>query len=155
MTQRWNSRDTTGPVFARRGSHGAQPSATSGSSCGAQPAAGGLEQDPFSHARSKPAESAAGLVASVGNLLVSAMLPSMEESTFEKHFSVRELAEQWGLGRESIRKRFQFEDGVVKLKLGRKKSDTRYSIPASVARRVHTKLAAQDTRNGRLRGADR
>jgi hypothetical protein len=45
-----------------------------------------------------------------------------------------------GYGRETIRKLVQNEPGVLKLKLGKKKAHTVYSIPASVAQRIHTRL---------------
>jgi hypothetical protein len=32
------------------------------------------------------------------------------------------------------------EPGVLKLKLGRKKANCTYSVPESVARRIHTRL---------------
>jgi hypothetical protein len=33
-----------------------------------------------------------------------------------------------------------FEPGVLKLKLGRKKANCTYSVPESVARRIHNRL---------------
>lgn len=62
------------------------------------------------------------------------------DSTFESHFSIGELARQWRLGRETVRLLVKDEPGVVRVRLGRQKSLTRYSVPESVARRVHTKL---------------
>lgn len=62
------------------------------------------------------------------------------DTTFEPHMSLKELALAWGLGRETVRKLVQNEPGVLKVRLGRKKSHTRYSIPESVARRIHTRL---------------
>lgn len=64
----------------------------------------------------------------------------MTDSTFEKHYSITELKTIWGFGRESIRKLVKDEDGVVKIRMGRKASNTTYFIPESVARRIHTKL---------------
>lgn len=64
----------------------------------------------------------------------------MNDSTFEPHYSVSQLAAQWGYGRETIRKLVQYEPGVLKLKLGRKKANCRYSVPQSVAERVHNRL---------------
>ena len=61
-------------------------------------------------------------------------------STFERHYRIGELAEMWGLGRETIRKIVCQEDGVIKLRMGRKKAHTVYSVPESVARRIHTRL---------------
>ncbi|WP_321476608.1 hypothetical protein [uncultured Paludibaculum sp.] len=64
----------------------------------------------------------------------------MNDTTFEKHYRVGELATQWGLGRETIRKLVKNEIGVVKLRAGKKQSNTTYSVPESVARRIHTRL---------------
>ncbi len=66
----------------------------------------------------------------------------MTDTAFEKHFSVGQLAMQWGYGRETIRKLIQHEPGVVKLRMGRKKANTHYSVPESVAQRVHTRLSS-------------
>ena len=61
-------------------------------------------------------------------------------STFEKHYRVGELATLWGLGRETIRKLVKDDPGVIKIRLGPKKSHTSYSIPESAAQRIHTRL---------------
>jgi hypothetical protein len=63
-----------------------------------------------------------------------------ENLAFEQHYRVGELATQWGLGRETVRRLIMLEPGVLKVKLGRKKANTTYSIPESVARRIHTRL---------------
>jgi hypothetical protein len=63
-----------------------------------------------------------------------------DPTPFERHYRIGELARIWGLGRETVRKIVQFEPGVVKIRLGRKRKHTTYSIPESVARRVHTRL---------------
>jgi hypothetical protein len=62
------------------------------------------------------------------------------DTTFEPHYTVGDLARQWRLSRETVRLLVKDEQGVVKVRLGRQKSMTRYSVPESVARRVHTKL---------------
>lgn len=62
------------------------------------------------------------------------------DTTFEMHYSIGELAKQWRLGRETVRLLVKDEPGVLKIQLGRRKALTRYSVPESVARRVHTKL---------------
>lgn len=62
------------------------------------------------------------------------------DTTFELHYSIADLAKQWRLSRETIRVLVKDEPGVVKVRLGRRRSMTRYSVPESVARRVHTKL---------------
>jgi hypothetical protein len=70
----------------------------------------------------------------------NALSSPWKDTTFETHFSIAELARQWKLGRETVRLLIKDEPGVVRIRLGRRKSLTRYSIPESVARRVHTRL---------------
>jgi hypothetical protein len=60
----------------------------------------------------------------------------------EKHYRIAELAELWGLGRETIRKMLIDEPGVVKIRLGRKKAHTTYTVSDSVARRIHSRLSS-------------
>jgi hypothetical protein len=74
--------------------------------------------------------------ASIGTI----QAPQFADSTFETHYTIGELAKQWKLGRETVRILVKDEPGVVKVRLGRRKSLTRYSVPESVARRVHTRL---------------
>lgn len=62
------------------------------------------------------------------------------DTTFEVHYSIADLAERWRLGRETVRLLVKDEPGVIKVRMGSCKSMTRYSVPESVARRVHTKL---------------
>lgn len=59
---------------------------------------------------------------------------------FERHFRIGELAEIWKLGRETVRLLVKDEHGVIKVRLGRKKAQTVYSVPESVAKRIHTRL---------------
>ena len=65
---------------------------------------------------------------------------TIADSTFEPHYTIGDLAKQWRLGRETIRLLVKDEPDVLKLSLGRRKVLTRYSIPESVARRIHTRL---------------
>jgi hypothetical protein len=62
------------------------------------------------------------------------------DSTFEIHSSIGDLAKQWRLGRETVRLLVKDEPELLKIRMGRKKRLTRYSVPKSVARRVHTQL---------------
>jgi len=65
-----------------------------------------------------------------------------EESAFERHFSVDELAELWGVSDDFVRRLFVHEPGVVvffKYKPG-KRTYRVLRVPASVAERVHRKL---------------
>jgi hypothetical protein len=66
------------------------------------------------------------------------------DSTFEAHYSIGDLAKQWRLGRETVRLLLKDEPGVVRIRMGLRKAITRYSVPESVARRVHTKLFHPD-----------
>lgn len=59
---------------------------------------------------------------------------------FERHYRIGELAGIWKLGRETVRLLVKDEDGVIKVRLGRKKAQTIYSVPESVAKRIHTRL---------------
>jgi hypothetical protein len=70
----------------------------------------------------------------------SAARPLAPDTTFEAHFTISDLAKQWRLGRETVRLLIKEEPGVIKIRLGDRKTMTRYSVPESVARRVHTRL---------------
>jgi hypothetical protein len=59
---------------------------------------------------------------------------------FEKHYRISELAELWGLGRETVRRLVKDDPGVIKIRMGRKKMHTVYSVPESAAHRIHTRL---------------
>jgi hypothetical protein len=63
-----------------------------------------------------------------------------ENPAFERHYRIGELAEMWQLGRETVRLLVKDERGVVTIRLGRKKAHTIYSVPESVAVRIHTRL---------------
>jgi hypothetical protein len=63
-----------------------------------------------------------------------------DTSHSERHNRISELAELWGLGRETIRQMVKDEPDVLKIRLGRKKAHTTYSVPESAARRIHTRL---------------
>ena len=59
---------------------------------------------------------------------------------FERHYRIGELAELWNLGRETVRQLVKDEVGVIRIRLGRKRAHTFYSVPESVAVRIHTRL---------------
>ncbi len=70
-------------------------------------------------------------------------------SAFERHFTVKELAEWWRLSDTKVRLLLQDEPGVMKIgepsrRLGRKLRRRYYTlrVPESVARRVHERLTA-------------
>lgn len=62
------------------------------------------------------------------------------DTTFEAHYRIGDLARAWSVGRETIRKLVKDEPGVVCIQMGRKRAHAFYSIPESVARRIHTRL---------------
>ena len=64
----------------------------------------------------------------------------MEHPAFERHYRIGELARMWNLGRETVRLLVKNEPDVVKVRLGRKRAHTTYSVPESVAVRIHTRL---------------
>ena len=62
-------------------------------------------------------------------------------SAFEKHYRVKDLAELWGFSKNTIRKLFVNEPGVICLgKSSDKREYCSLSIPESVALRVHERL---------------
>jgi hypothetical protein len=63
-----------------------------------------------------------------------------EHPAFERHYRIGELAQMWQLGRETVRLLVKEERGVIKIRLGQKKAHTIYSVPQSVAARIHTRL---------------
>jgi hypothetical protein len=66
----------------------------------------------------------------------------MPEDTFpfERHYRIVELARLWGLGRETVRTIIEDDPVVLKIRYGRKKAHTNYSVPESPARRIDTRL---------------
>jgi hypothetical protein len=64
----------------------------------------------------------------------------LDASFAEKHYRVSDLAKLWRLGRETVRKLVKDDPGVVKIRQGRKRAHTTYSVPESAARRIHTRL---------------
>lgn len=64
----------------------------------------------------------------------------VENTTFERHYRISHLARLWNLGRETVRKLVKDDPGVIKIRMGRKKAHTIYTIPESAAQRIHTRL---------------
>ena len=79
-------------------------------------------------------------IPSAGGRALGAYALRESPPAFERHYRIGELAEIWQLGRETVRLLVKDEDGVIKIRLGRKKAQTVYSVPESVARRIHTRL---------------
>jgi len=66
----------------------------------------------------------------------------VQETTFERHYSVEELTELWGMSDDFVRRLFLHEPGVVvfyRHQLGKRVYRT-LRIPASVALRVHRRM---------------
>jgi predicted transcriptional regulator len=60
----------------------------------------------------------------------------------ERHYSVAEIAEMWGLSEKTVRRMFEEEDGVLwwsTHKIRRKRAYITDRIPESVLLRVHRK----------------
>jgi len=68
------------------------------------------------------------------------ILPRTSDAALERHYRIGELALLWGLGRETVRKLVMDDPTVVKVRLGKRKAHTLYSVPESAARRIHTRL---------------
>lgn len=67
---------------------------------------------------------------------------SVQETTFERHYSVEELTELWGMSDDFVRRLFLSEPGVVvffKHRPGRRVYRT-LRIPESVVQRVHRRM---------------
>jgi hypothetical protein len=65
-----------------------------------------------------------------------------QETTFERHYAVEELASIWGVSDDFVRRLFLHEPGVVvffKYRPGKRTYRT-MRIPESVARRVHRRM---------------
>jgi hypothetical protein len=68
----------------------------------------------------------------------------LDNTTFERHYRIGELAKLWRLGRETVRQLVMRDPAVIKIRMGRKKAHTTYSVPESAAARIHTKLTSGD-----------
>lgn len=67
----------------------------------------------------------------------------LEDVSLEKHYSVNEISQLWGLSEKTVRRIFENEPGIVVL--GNEESISKRSyvtrrIPESVLRRVHHRL---------------
>lgn len=61
----------------------------------------------------------------------------------EKHYSVEEVAELWNLSRDTVRRIFATEDGVMRITrpgTRYKRAHTTLRVPESVLFRVHKRL---------------
>ncbi|MGH9857281.1 MAG: hypothetical protein ACRD4B_05495 [Acidobacteriota bacterium] len=87
-------------------------------------------------------------------------MPVAMEAWQERHYTVRELAEMWGLDQSTVRAWCQDEPGVLKHGQAGIQSHKRHyitlRIPESVARRIHAKYSTswlEDRRQRRRRPA--
>jgi hypothetical protein len=62
------------------------------------------------------------------------------DDTFEKHYRIGDLAEMWSLGRETIRRMLVDEPGVIKVRMGRRKTHTTYELVDITVTVLFTKL---------------
>lgn len=58
----------------------------------------------------------------------------------EKHYRIDELSKLWSIGRETVRLIVKDEPGVLRIRQGLKRAHTTYSVPESVAARIHMRL---------------
>jgi hypothetical protein len=75
---------------------------------------------------------------------------SGQETTFERHYSVEQLAVMWGMSDDFVRRLFVHEPDVVvffKYRPG-KRTYRVLRIPESVAQRVHRRLRRDVKSNG-------
>lgn len=77
-------------------------------------------------------------------------IQSTIDTTFEKHYSVQELVDLWGLSRNSICRAFENEPDVIRMNSKGIRPGTRRKltlrIPESVARRVRARLIEKPPR---------
>lgn len=59
----------------------------------------------------------------------------------EQHYRINDLARLWGMSRTTVRELVKDHPQVIKVRLGKKKTYTIYSVPESVASLIHTQHA--------------
>jgi hypothetical protein len=63
----------------------------------------------------------------------------------ERHYSVAEISDKWGLSKDLVRELFRDEEDVIAIERPaipkRKRGYTTLSVPETVVRRVHGKLS--------------
>lgn len=72
--------------------------------------------------------------------------PVLRGAGLEKHYSVKEIADSWGLSVRTIGRLFYQEDGVLKLSRPAERHKRRYRtmrIPASIVWRVYQRMTCQ------------
>jgi hypothetical protein len=83
------------------------------------------------------------LSVSESNFSFSSFQQPSREASFERHYSVSELAELWALSEQTIRRIFNGEPGVIEWGHNERRFKRGYKtlrIPESVVQRVHGRL---------------
>jgi hypothetical protein len=65
----------------------------------------------------------------------------VETANEEPHYTVNQLAEMWNKSRATVRRLICDEPGVMKIRIGSARRNASYSVPRSVARRIHMRLS--------------
>jgi len=76
----------------------------------------------------------------------SAAGPFQQTPALERHYEVDEIAEMWNLSRDTVRRLFFSEDGVLKIvRPGTryKRSHVTLRVPESVLCRVHRRMSGK------------
>lgn len=81
---------------------------------------------------------------------MSQVVEMPSQAAMERHFSIRQIAEQWNLSEDSVRRLFEHEHGVLVIEppRGRMSRRRRYRtlrIPAAVVERVHRRMSVVST----------
>lgn len=69
---------------------------------------------------------------------------SQRDGALERHFSIQEIADLWGLCENSVRELFKEEPGVIRIQRPRsryKRAYTTLRVPKSVLERVHCRMS--------------
>ncbi len=80
-------------------------------------------------------------------IAISETMMFVEDTTFEPHYSVDELAKRWGMSDDFVRRLFVREPGVIVF-MNRRPGKRTYRvvlIPQSVAERVHRRMQKDGT----------
>jgi hypothetical protein len=76
----------------------------------------------------------------------SAAGPCQQTAALERHYEVDEIAEMWNLSRDTVRRIFLSEDGVLKIARPAsryKRSHVTLRVPESVLCRVHRRMSGK------------
>lgn len=71
---------------------------------------------------------------------VSPTIAKPDHPALERHYRLAELADLWALSSQTIRRLVKDEPDVIRVRLGPKQALITYSVPESVARRIHNRL---------------